>query len=272
LRYIDLQDRQGWAAGMKTELCQAFCNDITVTEVPAGLAVSTAFRRDDGDRVSFYVIKAEDGRFRLEDDGATIQQLEAAGVDFETDTRRRGLESLLTSVDGHFDTADGTIKTRSFPEAELAKRALDFVGVMIRMNDFLLLTQEKVASTFKEDAAELIRTAVAGRAAVRENEPVSSRLAEVRPDMVIEASTRPPVAIFFGNSIARVNDAIFLHLTALHEVKQDLSVVALLEDDHSIPNELRRRASNRLATVPVFREDEDAAVARIAREALGKAA
>jgi hypothetical protein len=257
---------------MKAELCQAFCNDISVTDVPAGLAVATAFRRDDGDRVSFYVITTDDGQFRLEDDGATIQQLEAAGVDFETDTRRRGLEALLASVDAHFDEDDGAIKTRAFTADELPSKALDFVGVMIRMNDFLLLTQEKVSSTFKEDAAERIRLAIGDRAKIRENEPVSHRLAEVRPDMVIEASERPPVAIFFGNSIASVNDAIFLHLTALHEVKQDLSVVALLEDDHSIPSELRRRASNRLATVPVFKEDEDAAIARIAREALGKAA
>lgn len=257
---------------MKTELCHAFCNDITVTEVPAGLAVSTAFRRDDGDRVSFYVTKTEDGAFRLEDDGATIQQLEAAGVDFETDTRRRGLESLLSSIDAHFDQSDGTIKTGTFPELDLPTRALAFVGVMIRMNDFLLLTQEKVASTFKEDAADRIRAAVGDRARIRENEPVSPRLSEVTPDMVLEATDRPPVAIFFGNSPARVNDAIFLHFAALHEVRQDLSVIALLEDDHAISNDLRRRASNRLATVPVFKDDEDAAVARIAREALGKAA
>lgn len=256
---------------MKAELCQAFCNDISVTEVPAGLAVATAFRRDDGDKVSFYVVKIDDGHFRLEDDGATIQQLEAAGVDFETDTRRRGLESLLESVDAHFDVEDGTIKTRAFTLDELASKALDFVGIMIRMNDFLLLTQEKIASTFKEDAADRIKQAVGNRARIRESEPVNPRLAEVRPDMVIEAGERPPVAIFFGN-IARVNDAIFLHLPALHEVKQDLSVVALLEDDHSVPNELRRRASNRLATVPVFKEDEEAAVARITREVLGKAA
>lgn len=257
---------------MKIELCEAFCNDITVTEVPAGLAVSTAFKRDDGDRVSFYVVETEDGALRLEDDGATIQQLEAAGVDFETDTRRRGLESLLSSINAHFDQTDGTIKTASFPESELSTRALAFVGVMIRMNDFLLLTQEKVASTFKEDAAEAIRAEIGDRAKIREGEAVGPRLSEVTPDMIVEADGRPPVAIFFGNAAGRVHDAIFLHQTAMYEVKQDVSVVALLEQDNSIPPDLRRRASNRLATVPVFRQDEGAAVARITREALGNAA
>lgn len=254
---------------MKSDLCKAFCDDITVTEVPAGFAVSTAFRRDDGDRVSFYVIEEGSSRLRLEDDGATIQQLEAAGVDFETDTRRRGLEALLTAIDGYFDHEEGVIKTRPFHEEELARKALDFVAVMIRMNDFLLLTQEKVASTFKEDAAARIRAVVGSKARIRENESVSEKLAEVRPDMVIESDTRPPVAIFFGNRVGRVNDAIFLHFAALVEAKQSVSVIALLEDDHSVPNDLRRRASNRLTTVPVFRDDEDAAIARIAREALG---
>ena len=255
---------------MKSELCQAFCNDISVTEVPAGLAVSTAFRRDDGDRVAFYVISGENGETHLEDDGATIPMLEGAGVDFETDTRRRALDSLLEHVDAYFDVGDSTIKTRPFSGAELPARALDFVGAMLRMNDFLLLAQEKVMSTFREDAAERIRAVIDDRARIRENEAVNKRLSEVRPDMIVEASSRAPVAIFFGTTPSRVHDAIFLHQTALYEVKQNLAVVALLEQDNSVPNELRRRATNRLATVPVYREDEEAAIARIVREALGQ--
>lgn len=257
---------------MKADLCRAFCDDILVAEVPAGLAVSTVFRRDDGDKVGFYVIPEGPGRSRLEDDGATIPTLEGAGVDFETDTRRRALDSLLAGVGAFFDAADATIKTQPFDNSDLPARAFAFVGAMIRMNDFLLLTQEKVSSTFREDAADAIRHVIGDRAQIREGEAVNNRLSEVKPDMVVEASGRPPVAIFFGSSAGRVHDAIFLHQTALFEVKQEISVVALLEQDNSIPAELRRRATNRLSTVPVFRDDEEAAVSRIAREALGKVA
>ncbi len=42
---------------MKEEICRAFCNEIRVREVPAGLAVSTSLRRSDGDAIGFYVIK-----------------------------------------------------------------------------------------------------------------------------------------------------------------------------------------------------------------------
>jgi hypothetical protein len=259
---------------VKADLCQAFCNDITVTPVPVGLAVSTAFRRDDGDRVSFYVIdRGNDGdTVVIEDDGATLATLESAGVDFETETRRRALDTLLSSAGAYFDFDDCVIRTRPFERTEIATKALDFLSMMIRMGDFLLLTQEKVASTFREDAAELIRVAVAGKAQIRENASVNSRLSEIKADMVIETEKRPPVAVFFGSSTSRVYDAMMLQLTATLEVKQDLSVIALLEDDNSVPVDLRRRATNRLTTVPVFRQDEAAAVNRIVREALGNAA
>ena len=257
---------------MKADLCEAFCNEIIVTPVPVGLAISTAFKREDGDRISFYVFDLENEEVRLEDDGSTIAQLEAAGVDFETDTRRRALDKLLDFAGAYFDHTDATIRTHSFSRSDIGPRALDFVSVMLRMSDFLLLTQERVASTFRDDAALLIRQTVGDRAIIKENEPVSAELSEVTPDMTITSASRPPVAIFFGNSASRVNDALFLHMAALHEVKEELSVIALLENDNSVPADLRRRASNRLSTVPVFREDEGAAVARIVREAIGKSA
>lgn len=257
---------------MKDDLCRAFCDDVCVTATPLGLAVSTAFRRDDGDRVAFYVVEDGYGMVHLEDDGTTIPDLEEAGVDFETQTRRRALDVLLEGIDGYFDADAVTIRTRSFVRDELASRALAFVGVLLRMNDFLLLTAESVRSTFSEDAARKIKLAIGDKAKIREGEPVNEKLSEANADMVIEVRERAPVAVFFGNSPQRVQDAIFLQMSALYEAKVDLSVIALLETETSIPPSLRRRASNRLATVTEFREDEDAAVSRIVREAIGHAA
>src|SRR3546814_8544244 len=49
----------------------------------------------------------------------------------------------------------------------------------------------------------------------------------------------------------------------------DVSGGALLENDNSVSQDLRRRAANRLTTVPVYRRDEAAAISRIRREVLG---
>lgn len=256
---------------MKEALCQVFCGDLKLTDVPVGYAVTTTFRRDDGDSVAFYIVRdqARLGSYRIEDDGTTIAFLEAAGVDFSTETRAEALTVLLESHGIQFDEDEMLLHTGSMREHELPKAAMRFLSFMLRINDFLLLTRDRVASTFKEDAASGIIEKINGRAVVEQDVAVSDELSDTIPDMVIRAPNRSPVAVFFGSSPQRVNDAIFLQMRAIYEVQEDVQVVALLERETVIGHDLRRRAANRLAALPIFRGDEPSAISRIEREALG---
>jgi hypothetical protein len=258
---------------MKEEICKAFCDEIRIKDVPVGLAVSTALRRSDGDAIGFYVVRnpLAPGMAHLEDDGATIPYLEAAGVDFETQTRAKAFAEILAEYNSQFDQDEVVIRTPEMPEHELARASIGFAALLLRLYDFLLLTQDHVESAFKEDAKKRIREALTGRARVDEDEVVSARLSEVKPDLIIRARSRDPVAVFLAQSAQRVNDAIFLQMAALYESEEALSVVAMLESDTSISNKLRQRASNRLSAVPVYRNDEGQAVQRIVREAIGTA-
>ena len=256
---------------MKEALCEAFCGDLKLTDVPVGFAVTTTFRRDDGDAVGFYLVrdKTRPGIYRIEDDGTTIPFLEASGVDFTTDTRSDALDALLDSHGIEFDEDEMLLHSLPMSEADLPKGAMRFLSFMLRINDFLLLTKDKIASTFKEDAANQIIERMEGKAVVEMDKPVSPSLSDTLPDMVIRASGRTPVAVFFGTSAQRVNDAIFLQMQALYEAKEQVQVIALLERENVIPHELRRRASNRLTAVPIYRGDEPTSINRIEREALG---
>lgn len=256
---------------MKDELCRAFCNEITVKEVPAGLAVSTPFRRSDGDAISFYVVcdAALPGFARLEDDGQTIPYLEACGVDFETQTRVKALDALLKEYSAELDEAEALIHTPNMREAELPRAALRFVALLLRLSDFLLLREEHVESTFKEDAAKRIRDSIGDRATIERDHLVSDRLTEIVPDLVIRAEKRDPVAVFFAQSAPRVYDAIILQMAALYEAKQPLSVIALLEAESSVSREMVKRASNRLSAVTFWNGDEISAIQRIEREVVG---
>lgn len=256
---------------MKEALCEAFCGDLKLTDVPVGYAVTTTFRRDDGDSVVFYLVRdsTRPGVFRIEDDGTTIPFLEAAGVEFATDTRSDAFAALL---DGHgieFDEDEMLLHTPSMSEDDLPHAAMRFLSFMLRINDFLLLTKDKVASTFKEDAAARILERLEGKAEIRQDVPVSPQLSDTLPDMVIRGAGRAPVALFFGTSAQRVNDAIFLQMQALYETREPVQVIALLERENVIGHDLRRRAANRLAAVPIYRGDEPTAINRIEREALG---
>lgn len=256
---------------MRQELRRAFCDEITVREVPAGLAVSTAFRRADGDAITFYVVRNRQmpGFAHLEDDGENIPSLEAAGVDFETQTRVKAFADLLSEHGAEFDEDESVIRTGDMPEGELPRIAISFVALLLRLPDFLLLTEEHVQSAFREDAIKRIRHAIGSRAVISEDAPVSPHLAEVTPDLVLTAEGRPPVAVFLAQTAQKVNDAIFLHMAAEYESHEPISVVALLEVEGSATKSLRQRAANRLAAVPIYRGEEDVAVQRIVREAVG---
>lgn len=256
---------------MKAELCRAFCDEIRVKDVPAGLAVSLAFRRADGDAIGFYIIrnKTEPGLVHLEDDGTTIPYLEACGVDFATQTRAKALKDILDQYGAYFDDSEAVVRTYDVPEPEISKIAIGFAALLLRLSDFLLLSQDHTASAFRDDAIGRIREALAERATIAENELIDATLSDVRPDLVIRAPNRDPVAVFIAQSAQRVNDAIFLQMAALYEARIPVSVVALLQKSSTITGALSQRANNRLAAVPVFENDEGPSIQRIVREALG---
>lgn len=254
----------------KEQLCHAFCNDLKVQQVPAGLAVTTAFAAADGDHIGFYIIN-EGGLFRIEDDGATLPYLEASGVDFRSGTRGEALSELLGEYGVHIDETTQEFYIAQLNDEEVPAAALKFVAFSLRVRDFMLMTEFRVATTFREDAAKLLKEAVNGKARFEENQKISDSLADFPADFVIRAPQRPPVGVYLGISDNRILEALFMHMRALHEVHEPVQIIALLERGRGISAKVRQQAMNRLDAVTEFRGDEIAAVQRIARAALGEA-
>jgi len=139
---------------IKEKICQAFCDDLTVTEVPVGLAIKTPFKKENGEAIVFYVVWEDDTQTsaRLEDDGDTMPYLIACGVDFDVETRRETLAELLDDFGGQFDEEQYLIHTEYYPLADIPKKAIRFTGLLLRLQDFsLMMTQRKAEDTFKAD-------------------------------------------------------------------------------------------------------------------------
>ena len=255
---------------MKDELCEAFCGDLLVRSVPAGLAVSTTFDGPGGDALGFYVIGPNgSGKWHIEDDGATIPLIEAVGADLETKTRSEAFKALLEEYGALYDEYTCELRTDLLIQSDLPQAAMRFVALLLRLQDLVLLTPERVASTFREDAIRDIREIVGDRAEVLEGEPVHRSLVEFSSDLLIRATGRDPVAVFLGQTDQKIYEALLLQMAAAYEANIPCSVVVLLEHGGSVSQKMRQRADNRLASVPVYRGDEQAAIARIYREALG---
>lgn len=255
---------------MKNELCEAFCDHLQIREVPAGLAVSTAFSFSDAEPVGFYVVGPDVlGRYQIEDDGTTIPMIEAEGVDLETTTRQDALTSMLDEYGASYDEESGELRTPHIPAEQVPAAALKFVALLLRLQDLILLTPERAASTFREDATKAIHEALDKRAIIKENESIAPGI-EFPADLIIQAPNRDPVAVFLAMSEQRVLEAVVVQMALAYEAHVNCSVIALLEKDGSVTKKMRTRASNRLTALPIFEGDQKAAIQRIEREVLGR--
>lgn len=253
---------------MKEILCRAFCDNVIVREVAAGTAVSTPFTTTDGDRIGFYVT-ADGGLFQIEDDGLTMPLLEASGLDFRAGTRADAMSELLAEYKVRLDDDTRCFYIPAIPEDRLAGEAMRFVAFLIRVKDFLLMTEARIVGSFRDDVRRLLQEVVASRAEIREQRAVTPALDDFLADFVLQAPGRQPVGVFLGSSNQRVLEAVLVQMKARHETREPCSIIALLERGPAISGPIRRQASNRLNAVPEFRGDEVAAIQRIAFEAIG---
>lgn len=250
-------------------LCKAFCDELLVRKVPAGFAVSTGYDWL-GEPLGFYVVGPNHaGLYKIEDDGTTMPMIEASVSNLESPTRADAFESMLNEYGVCYEDEKGELTTAFLREDQVPRAAMSFVGLLLRLQDLVLLTPERVASTFREDASKAIREAIGDRAAISENESISPN-AEFPADMIIRADGHTPVAVYLAMSEQRVLEAVVAQMSTLYEAQIVCSVIALLEKPTSISGRMLRHAANRLTALPIYEGDTRAAVQRIQREALGQ--
>jgi hypothetical protein len=145
--------------------------------------------------------------------------------------------------------------------------------LLLRLNDLLLLTVERVKNTFEDDVRSAIRADMDKRS-IRyvEGQPVSDSLTEITPDMVFYPANRDPVALFIATNESKLWQAMLLRVIADSEKHIPISVVAVLETDSSISQKVRLQADNRLDAVPRFRSSPSDTIQRIARVVIGNEA
>jgi hypothetical protein len=162
---------------MKEELCKAFCDDIRVRDVPFGLAVGTGFDTPSGDQIGFYISKPDaHGFYRIQDDGMTIFSLESQGADIGVATRAEIFRTLLAEYGFEYDENEHLLRSPPIQHEEIAKKALNFVALLLRIQDIAFLVKERVASTFKEEVTRQLMDRLKGRASIEQDVPIAPKL------------------------------------------------------------------------------------------------
>jgi hypothetical protein len=83
----------------------------------------------------------------------TMPLLEASGLDFSTGARSQALDELLVEYDVQLDPETQAFFVPAVSEGKMATIALHFVAFSLRIRDFLLMTEARVASSFRDDVA-----------------------------------------------------------------------------------------------------------------------
>lgn len=260
--------------GLKEQICEAFCESVQVTAFGGGLAVSTPYQNFiSGDPIGIYALGPKAGVYRLVDNAMTIALLEAEGATMDATTRRDALAQILEQHGATYDEEMGEIFKDGVSETDLPKAILEFSALLLRLNDLILLTVDRVRNAFEDDVRTAIREEMDKRH-IRyvEGQPVSNDLSGFTPDMVFYPDNRDPVALFIATNDAKVWQAMLLRIVADSEKHVPLSVIAVLETDTSVTQKVRLQADNRLDAVPRYRSGPTDTIQRIARVVLGNEA
>lgn len=238
-------------------------------EVPAGLAISATFLDDLGDKIGAYLIRDHEAAF-LSDDGAFLAELDAAGIDVRDGLRAQFLARVLAPAGAYVDPETLEIKTSAVDKEPSADRIIEFLSALARAHDVGFWTQERIRSTFIEDATSALTKRFLGQATVDSNAVVDERLAEFPADLVIrpqDATRFSVTAVFLAQTLQKLDDALLLWYEARGHNMKHLRVAALVEDLAVLPMQSRRaqRAFNRIDETAFYRQDEQAAVDRVAR-------
>lgn len=256
----------------KKDICQAFCQFVEVSTFSGGLAVSTPYLNHLGDPIGIYLLGNDGGPYRIIDNAMTVAYLEAEGATLDSSTRQQAFVQLLNQYGASYDAENGELFIDAVSEAKAPKAILDFSALLLRLNDMLLLTPERAASTFTDDVKKALLGELSGNVPYTEGEPVSDTIKEVIPDLTFYPEGRDPVALFIVTSEPKIWQAIHLRMVADHEAHVPLSIMAVLETDNSVTSSLRVQADNRLDAVPRFRNEPQQALKRMVTEIVGRQA
>jgi hypothetical protein len=110
-------------ADLSDKLCKAFCSGISINPVASGSAISSVFKDDSGDRISFYLSPSTAskmmGRIWLTLLRRTSQSTKARGANY---LMRSCQKEMLIG------TKKPRNKTTSFPEADVTQRVIKFLS------------------------------------------------------------------------------------------------------------------------------------------------
>ncbi len=121
---------------MKEAICRAFCESVTVSDLPGGYGISSVLLEINGDPAAFYAMGPDaSGQYRLDDGGQLMPALAASGFDPASNARRAAVDAIIESVGGRYDEDLMEFCQEGVREEDLPASAIRFLAALTRIGD-----------------------------------------------------------------------------------------------------------------------------------------
>ena len=117
------------------------------------IEISSPFLDRHNDYIQIYIVKDEN-RFKLTDDGYTINDLELCGLTFNTTKRKDELNTILKSFGIEIDENNNLYCNCS--KSTFAYKKHNLIQAILAINDLFVLSQPNVASFFMQDIEQFL--------------------------------------------------------------------------------------------------------------------
>ncbi|MBB2167274.1 DUF1828 domain-containing protein [Gluconacetobacter aggeris] len=255
------------AEHLKEKLCAAFCSELSVNPVPAGLAFSGIFEDLNGDRVTGYLVR-DRGAPYLSDDGSFLSDLESSGIDISEGTRAQFMQGVLASAGAFIDPETLSIRTHSTDREPTPDQIVLFMSALVRAQDVSFWSRERVKSTFSEDLMIALVNRFGNEAKFIRQGILGEEFSDFPSDILLKPINKGiPVAMFLAQTTERLTEAMTLSQEMRIRHFRSAKILALTENGENLSLASRKvsRAVNRIDGLLVYRHDEDAALDRIGR-------
>jgi len=222
------------------EFRRKVCEEIRLT--PEGInryILSTPFMFDDGDHLCI-LLKKENGRWYLTDEGHTFMHVSYDEIDIERGTRSKIIDNALLSYG--IRNENGELKS-VIEEDAYGDTLYSFVQGLIKITDVSYLARERVRSTFLEDFRAFLEEKVPEVRRIfdysdPQHDPDRKYIVDCRVN-----GTRHPLFIFAISNDDKCRDAT---ITSLQYEKFGISFIptAIFENQEEINRRVLARFSD----------------------------
>jgi hypothetical protein len=229
---------------VKKEICSAFCDGLSIREIPLGYAIKTPFSWLHGEPLVIFGEKS-DGLIRMRDGGDTLALLEDIAGDLTTDTKMDAMRQLAIEHGILFDEDNSLFVSDWTEEVNLGGAAIRFMSFLNRIQDLAFLSRERVTNAFREELFDAIRERFGARFYVREREALSKEHKEYTADIIIR-DAKIQAAVYAATNEVNVLEALLTEQVFKegHEVRT--VPVVVFEDfmQSKVKPKTRRRVMN----------------------------